>query len=86
VARDLPRAWLRVLGCRARHHETTRGQHQTQAGGKAVKPGDMNQIEDWDLENGWAWRSMLYFGIGLCAMLICSFITGVFFGYLIWGV
>jgi nitrate reductase NapE component len=51
-----------------------------------VKPGDMNQIEDWDLKNGWAWRSMLFFGMALFAMLICSFVTGVFFGYLIWGV
>jgi MFS superfamily sulfate permease-like transporter len=46
----------------------------------------MNQIEDWDLENGWAWRSMLYFGMALFAMLFFSFVTGVFFGYLIWGV
>ena len=51
-----------------------------------MKPGDMEQMDEWDLESGWAWRSMLYFGIGLCAMLLCSFITGVFFGYLIWGV
>jgi hypothetical protein len=51
-----------------------------------MKPGDMNQIDDWDLEAGWAWRSMLYFGIALVCMLLCAFLTGVFFGYLIWGV
>jgi hypothetical protein len=26
------------------------------------------------------------FGMALFAMLLCSFVTGVFFGYLIWGV
>jgi hypothetical protein len=51
-----------------------------------VKPGDMNQIDDWDLEAGWAWRSMLYFGIALVCMLLCAFLTGVFFGWLIWGI
>ena len=51
-----------------------------------MKPGDMEQFDYDDPENGWAWRSMLYFGVALFAMLICSFMTGVFFGYLIWGV
>jgi hypothetical protein len=51
-----------------------------------MKPGDMNQIDDWDLEAGWAWRSMLYFGIALVCMLLCAFLTGVFFGWLIWGI
>ena len=51
-----------------------------------MKPGDMEQFDYDDHENGWAWRSMLYFGMALVGMLLCSFITGVFFGYLIWGI
>ena len=50
-----------------------------------MKPGDMNQVEDWDLEAGWAWRSMLCLGIASLCVLLYAFLIGVFFGYLIWG-
>lgn len=51
-----------------------------------MKQGDMEQIEDWDLEAGWAWRSMLYFGIGFMLMLSASMAVGIFLGWLIWGI
>lgn len=51
-----------------------------------MKAGDMEQVDYEEPKSGWAWRSMLYFGMALFAMLLCSFITGVFFGYLIWGI
>jgi hypothetical protein len=51
-----------------------------------MKAGDMEQVDYEEPKGGWAWRSMLYFGMALFAMLLSSFITGVFFGYLIWGI
>ena len=51
-----------------------------------MRRGDMNEVDYDEIESDWAWRSMLYFGIAIVCMLLCSFVTGVFFGYLIWGV
>ena len=51
-----------------------------------MKPGDMNQVEDLDLEAGWAWRSMLCLGIASLCVLLSSMAIGVFFGFLVWGV
>jgi hypothetical protein len=51
-----------------------------------MKQGDMEQFDYDDPENGWAWRSMLYFGIGFMLMLSASMAVGIFLGWLIWGI
>lgn len=55
-----------------------------------MKPGDMDQWaeleEQWEIENSRAWRHMLAFGAALIGLLIGSFLVGLFFGWLIWGI
>ena len=53
-----------------------------------MRRGDMEQfdLEQWEVENERAWQHFIALGVALAALLAGSFLIGLFFGWLIWGI
>ena len=43
-------------------------------------------LEQWEVENDRAWRGILALGAAMFLMLLASWLSGLFFGWLIWGI